>query len=244
MSRFDLELPLPATKVSLETVRSLHKYLIDRAVALAKDADDINVIRKSVKITIDDAIGSEEIESLDTYAPVTFSDSTESIEVSLERPFGTSLSDLAVGIRLHRDRIHSRVRITCNRPNSRELAVGLEQGVRECIRPHESGLGWLHPRPEIQGALIGAVMVGWGVALVAAVRAPGIWSFAGVLAVVGIAVYLWVLPRLRPFVEFDSRITRRRQAQWRWCVRGIAGFLVFGVAASVGFEWLLAIMGS
>ena len=55
-------------------------------------------------------------------------------------------------------------------------------------------------------------------------------SWGGVIWSVGtlLALYLVVVPSLRPYIIFDSPKTEKSQKQWDWFVRGFLTFIVFG----------------
>lgn len=230
MPKFRLEQELPATRVTKELVHSVRGYLLSKAASLVLDPPkDPIPIESLLTISIEDSLGRESLPSLDEYAPSKFSDSTTRIEIELDGSWKAGLQGLSVAVIFHRSRSLSRMRISCDRPNARELAQGIANGIRDCLSPHEKGLSWLHPPPFIWGICSG----GFFFSLLSLMQLAGKTSATRLTVIallpLAIPIYIFVLPWLRPYTEFDSRATESRLQWWNWFVKGLAGFFVFGV---------------
>jgi len=241
MPHFRMEKPLPAVTVSRDLVASLHSYLVGKAKSLASSDDDPEEIASAIRVSIEDELGIETFQSLDQYAPSKFPDTTKAIEISLSGPWRTGLDGLSVEVRFHRERSSSRLKISCKNGNARELAHGLAQGVIECLGPHLKSWGWLHPKPFIGGMIWAILWMNFLVLFNTMGKVPFAATVLMTVSLLLLASYTWILPRLRPYTEFDCRLTDNRLKWWDWFMKGLLGFLVFGTLLVSAKDWLLSL---
>jgi hypothetical protein len=190
MPRFRIETKLPSTRVTREFVKSLEHFISRRVDGLMDENDDRNEIASALKITITDALGSETMQTIDHFVPTKFPDTTKSIEFSFSGPCNSALKGLELEMQFHKDRQFSRVRVSCENSNPRDLARGMVAGIHECLAPHPAHNAWLHPHPLIDGILIGlAIAIIW-VLPFALDHAP----LGVVVALATVLVFTYVLP--------------------------------------------------
>jgi hypothetical protein len=239
MPRFRIETELPSTKVTRELVKSLEHFISRRVDALMGEKDDRNEIASALKITITDALGSETMQTIDHFVPTKFPDTTKSIELSFSGPWNSALKGLEIEIQFHKDRQFSRVRVSCENSNPRDLARGMVAGIHECLAPHPAHNAWLHPHALIDGMLIGLAMAIFWVLPSALDYAPlgAVMALATIL--VFLTCYLWPLRRLRLYTVFDSPVSESRAKWWDWFLKGLIGFIVFGTLLALVRDRLL-----
>jgi hypothetical protein len=244
MARFRMEQELPSTLVTRELVKSLEALISKQIDALASKEDNQGDLRAAKKVFVSDALGTETIQSIDDFGPSKFPDTTKQVGIYFSAPWGTSLKGLEIDIQFHNIRSLCRVKVACDGSNARELAHGITKSVLECIAPHETGNGWLHPKPFLSGVLF-ALASGslWFSAM--ALGAKSIpWALAFAVLFVLLITYQWVLPTLRPYVAFDSRASDIRGSWSDWATKGILGFILFGTVLALARDHILKLFGT
>lgn len=239
MHQFTIEKPLPPVTVSIDLVRSLHSYLSSKALSLKLADDNEDAVASAIKISIEEEFGEETFNSLAEYSPTKFPDTTKCITVSLAGKSGTGLEGLLIVVRFHKDRDFSKLKISYKAKNAREFSTGIAQGIMDCLAPHHKGLGWLHPGPLLTGVLYGLAFV----TLSLLIKSIGNGS-ANTSLIIGVALFLnisytLILPKLRRYTEFESRITETKLKWWDWAIKGVVGFIVFGIFFVAFKDWVL-----
>ncbi|QWF69463.1 hypothetical protein KEF85_08705 [Methylomonas paludis] len=212
--------------------------MTNKSLSLALADDDLAKVSSAIKISIQDDLGKETMSSLIEYAPNKFPDTTKNVDVIFSNAFGTSLYDLSIEVRFNRDKMFSELKISCNRDNARELAHGITHGILQCLGPHKKGLVWLYPNRFIEGVIWSTL--GADVMLLAT-SSVNTQTFipAYIFIFIILVSYIFILPKLRPYNEFESRKTEDKLKWWDWFMKGSLGFIIFGTIFALLKEWFI-----
>lgn len=221
MTKFSYDQSLPSLRVTKDLLESLESYLAQRiATSCSLTVDEA---RKLLSITIEDNLGTEHFSSVNQFHTTRFSDSTKRVVVEI----GAHSEGVRLQLRLQfsRGRMLSSMSISATAPNSRELVAGLKDGILRVLEPCRTWHWICNPSAEMWGALI-------AIFLVLVFLQWKLDASHPVSSAVSIGIFiLWllgVLPYLRPYMVFDSRVSERSDKIWNWFFTGLMTFLVFG----------------
>jgi len=242
LSSFTLEKELPSTLVTKQLVTSIESYLTQRLSGLSDNRGEVSPEVEEGRVTkITDELGIESLGSIQEFPYSIFPDSTNAIEIEFTQPpLGSTMTYLRVAVRFHKERVHSRVRISCEGRNAKEFATGIYGGILQCLQTAPARNGFFNPKPYWRGAL-GAIFVVLILGQVAALvyAPPGAALFLALIVLSHL--FIWDLaPKMRPYTVFESDRANRNLRAWDWAFKGFLGFIIFGTALTFLRDYIAA----
>jgi hypothetical protein len=224
MLRFISEFQLPSCKVTKPLLQSIEKYLKATIPGQFSSDRERQQLEKGLYLSIFDVFGVGVAKSIDEFAPVRFSDTTNCIKIGINMLVGVDDKHLELEIQFHRFRWSSRAKVDCHSPNARELVMGLREGILSLIAPHKTSSWLFNPPAVLHGVLLGiggALLGMYGASFLVSSPPP----FATVLCLTFI-LYVSVPLLLNPYTAFDSARNDMLNAWWKRCVGFYIAFVV------------------
>jgi len=215
---------------------------MQRLSALSGNGDEVNLEVNAGRVTkITDKLGIESLSSIQEFHPSIFPDSTVSIETEFTKPPPEStMTYLRVAVHFHKERVHSRVRISCEGNNAKEFATGIYEGLLQYLQTAPARNGFFNPKPYCRGAL-GAIFVALILGQVAALvyAPPGVAFFLALIVLSHL--FIWdIAPKMRPYTVFESDKSNRNMRAWDWAFKGFLGFIFFGTVLTFLRDYIVA----
>jgi len=184
-------------------------------------------------VDIEDNTGTEELESINEFAPARFYDGTRRIRLEF-RGYHPGL--LTIQVVFHTRRDDSTIRISRESDAAREFVIGMVDGLERAMAASRTLHGWLNPPFWIGVVLAGIVRV--LAAMVFNQKTPH--RVLVTLLVVNISLLgFWILGKLKPYSTFDTRHNDRLQRASNWFLVALVGFLIFTVVGGYfRLRWL------
>jgi hypothetical protein len=229
MSSYKAENPIRACHVDRDLIAALEQWFttqLPRVIPTAVTGD------KSAKftLTIEDALGTETLASVNDIGYAGLLDSTSGISLDWHSPYAAKLG-LQIALKFEPSIFRfSRLTIEAQGEQARESVIVVKESVGGIIAKHRTLSGFFHPFPMAEPF----VWLLTGMALMATVGVD-FSSNRTVAGVGGLITFclLWYAATgtfVKPFVSFDTRAYRTRMAVWRWVSLGLAGSIIFGTA--------------
>jgi hypothetical protein len=217
MALFSLEQKIPSCNVSKDFIKQIEEYLLKEVPELVQLPPDS--FKDKYYVSLGDKYGTETLTSISEYRPATFADSIEYLTLSTG-----AATPLEVKIRFTTEPRRSRIEISYQAPQAREVVMGVYEGLRKLLEPHRNMHFFFHPNMIIQPFLV--------ILLFASTVFPvGFWKESWSTLCAGVALLIVtysVAHWFKPYVAFETRVNRIK-AKWAdWFVGGLATFIVFG----------------
>lgn len=242
MTEFLLDQKIPATRVTLNLIKSLEDLLRTKVAEIAANEDERMELRSNFSVSITDSLGTEVMESIDKFGPDKFSNSTSSVAISFSGGLDTSLYKTNIRISFDKEKMACRVRIRYDGIGAREVANGILNAVKQHIEPYKTGNEWLYPDGFLGGVIFS----------ICAYAAIGSYyftfkndmrtSFLLLLVTIVLFAYRFILPALRPYTTFESRRSDSLLKKYNWFWGGLIGFVFFGWLAPKIFKFIEGIL--
>ena len=224
MPKFNFNRRVPSCHVNKELLSEIESYIkvgLEKKIGMTQD-DEIRY-----KVSIEDNIGIETLESIKEYVPPMFPDGTKSIRVSWNNGYKTE-SRLEIAIYFDKEYYVSKVEVDSDARNAKEMAVGTGDGILRILDSHRTfnwifnpfSLPFLNP------------IIFFGMAFCISAGAARIVSQQKGLYFLAFAAlagwYLLSSKYFRPFISFDSRRQLFLGKLWSYFSIGTIGFIIFG----------------
>ncbi|SEQ61772.1 hypothetical protein [Nitrosomonas ureae] len=231
-STFSLTRSLPSLLVTKDFLLSLERYLMKWGSDTMKLTDE--ELNKAIDIDIEDKMGVESFTSINQMNAHNFTDSTSIITIKFNSPYRADGTRLRISLDFSKNRIFSTLVITATMPNSRVVIQGILSGILEEIERQRTWHWIVNPPAAITSFLV------IGLVITTYLLFSHESSHLSLLFVhIVLYLYIFLLPYLRPYIYFDSRVSKRKDELWDWFIKGIASFLLFGTLLTFIRDYLI-----
>jgi hypothetical protein len=235
--------------ISKETVAELEAYVIKRLVELEQGEE--SQITAGYRVTITDTSGTEKLSSINSVTEPKFPNDTKSISLRYYNRLGANNS-CTLSVKFTTDRIGTEYKIDLTAEDAKKKVRDTVLHIDDILKKHWTWSWIVHPTLVCLFVVLivscGAFAVGFFPAVSFAAKGDSVTGLiAGIIgAPIGIIVpslFLFVLPRLFPYITFDTKLNEGIRSRISWLVWGIVlAVLVtipLGYAMRYLFDWLL-----
>lgn len=229
----DVSQPLRCLHIDKDALKVVEDHLIRRLGELFSLSGS-----PDVSIEIKDGVGTEKVSRIEHFLPARFSDSTHCIELVAEHREGRGKGkgSVRVKIRFDTSSFFSGMQARVTGRASREVAMGLLDGIGRVLAPYETWYGFFNPRLEVLLGLWLATAILY-VTYFLFSSVPSVQVISIVLALISTAYLL--IRQTFPRLTFDTPAEERRRGLRKWWLGGIMSFVVFGVLFTLARRHLL-----
>lgn len=229
MSKFSLSSRIPSCHVTKDLVRGIEEYLISKIENQLKahgDNPERDLPSEGLSVTVQDGLGIEVFKTISDHKLQKFSDDTNKIEIELSNSYDKNGPKFSFRIQFSTNKDLSRIQLRYEGNDSREFMIGVLRGVHDRISTNKT-LNWIYHPPAFIDGLLSLPMFFATVVLPFLLKDKPKEGILLLLILLPCWGYAYLGRRMKPYVSFDTNLTDKYDAIWKWFIGGLFSFILF-----------------
>lgn len=224
MSDYRLEKEVISCEVTKELLTNIEEYLIKKISSIFGVTED--GVRKNYTIAISDEYGIESINSISEYNLPKFDDSVTEIILHISIQEKSKL--FRINIKFSKLRTLSKITISYNDNNSKEVVIGLYEGIKKIINTKKTINKIFNPSEKANFILLGILIGSISLFYTYIAKNNVLLSLIYLGISMPIIIYMTILKKIFPYILFETNQSNKKKKVIEWFVFGLFTFIIFG----------------